>query len=70
MKRLVWVSLGVAVGVVAVQQIAKRTRIFSPDGGLPSKDEMARSLSELATSVGDGVRERKAELRSMWGSRD
>lgn len=70
MKRVIWLSVGIAVGVVAVQQVAKRTRIFSPDGGLPTKDEVARSVAEFAASVGDGMREREAELRSALGTGD
>lgn len=64
MKRVIWISAGVVVGAVAVSQIARRTRIFSPDGGLPSKDELTRSLAELAASARDGVRDSAAELRA------
>jgi uncharacterized membrane-anchored protein YhcB (DUF1043 family) len=59
MKRLFWVVVGVAVGVVVVRKVSQKAEQFTPHG-------VARQLSGL----GDAVRSFRDEVRAGMAARE
>lgn len=72
MRRLFWLGMGIAVGVLAVRRVTKTAESFTPRGMSRS---LANSVGALGEAAGDFVgtmktaaAEREAELRAELGA--
>jgi hypothetical protein len=67
MRRLFWVALGAAVGILAVRKAGKVIEAYSPAGVGRSLASVGDGLRDLADAVREGMAEREAELRVALG---
>jgi hypothetical protein len=71
MKRLFWLGVGLAVGVVVVRVVTKKAQSYSPRGIAASARDSGRNLLDSARDfvddVRDGMHEREIELRAGFG---
>lgn len=70
MRRLFWIALGAAAGVVVVRKVSQTAQAYTPEGVGRSVAKMADALRELAGTVREGMAEREAELRVALGAGD
>lgn len=75
MKRLFWVAVGAAVGVVAMRRLSARAAKLTPQGLAEQARERANGLGAavrtFAEEVRDGIEQRENELaEAMMGSED
>ncbi|MFI5838909.1 hypothetical protein ACIA8K_04225 [Catenuloplanes sp. NPDC051500] len=61
MKRLLWLGIGLGVGVLVVRQVTKMAHAYTPQGLAASAQESAGGLLESVRSFVDDVREAMAE---------
>lgn len=73
MKRLFWLGLGVAVGVLVTRRLTSAARRFTPSG---VAENLAAALHELAAAIGSfgadvrvGMAERERELHELVDER-
>jgi hypothetical protein len=66
-RRLFWVALGAAIGVLAVRKVSKTIEAYSPAGVGKSLSSMGDGLRELAEVIREGMAEREEELRVALG---
>jgi hypothetical protein len=68
MKRLFWLGLGVAVGVVVARQVTKAVQSYSPSGLAGevrhSAGGILDSVREFIADVREGMAEREAEIHA------
>jgi hypothetical protein len=68
MKRLFWLGLGIAVGVVVVRQVTKAVHSYSPSGLAGevrhSAGGMIDSVRDFIADVREGMAEREAEIHA------
>lgn len=68
MKRLFWLGVGLAVGVVVVRVVTKKAQSYSPRGIAASARDSGRNLvdsvRDFVDDVRDGMHERELELRA------
>jgi hypothetical protein len=66
MRRLFWLGVGVAVGVVVVRQIGKAAQAYSPSGlagtARNSAAGLLDSMRDFVADVREGMAEREAEI--------
>lgn len=62
MRRLFWIALGAAVGVVIVRQVSKNAEAFTPSGISRTVAGLGESLRAFAEDVRAGMAEREYEL--------
>jgi len=62
MRRLFWVALGAAVGVVVARQVRKKAQAFTPSGIGRSLAGLGDSVRAFADDVRAGMAEREYEL--------
>lgn len=67
MKRIVWLGVGVALGVIAYQKITEVRSLASPGGLNRAVASLADSVAHFADQVKAGMGEREAELRRGLG---
>jgi hypothetical protein len=71
MKRLVWMGIGVAIGVIAFRKVTEaQTTIQSnlgPEGLNRAVGRLADGLYDFADAVRSGMHEREADLRTALG---
>ncbi|MFJ6156100.1 hypothetical protein ACIQF8_09740 [Pseudarthrobacter sp. NPDC092184] len=71
MKRIVWMGIGVAIGVIAFRKVtevqASMQSTLGPEGLNRSVNRLADGLYDFADAVRSGMRERETELRSALG---
>jgi hypothetical protein len=69
-KRLFWLGIGVAVGVVVVRQIGKAAQAYSPSGlagtARNSAAGLLGSVRDFVADVRDGMAEREAEIAAAF----
>ena len=72
MKRLLWLGIGIAVGVVAVRKIARKADQFTPTGIAASLSESAgglvESLRNFVEDVRDGMSEREQQIHEAFAA--
>lgn len=61
MKRLFWLGLGIAVGVLVVRKLTASAQSYTPRGLAKSAQESARNLQASARGFVDDVRAGAAE---------
>jgi hypothetical protein len=71
MKRIVWMGIGVAIGVIAFRKVtevqASMQSTLGPEGLNRSVNRLADGLYDFADAVRSGMRERETDLRSALG---
>jgi hypothetical protein len=69
MKRLFWLGLGIAVGVVAVRQVTKAAQAVPAnlaEGARNSAAGLLDSVKDFIADVRDGMAEREAEIHAAF----
>ena len=67
MKRILWLIVGILVGVYAVTRLKKRAQQFAPEGLQQSAEKMASAIRHFGDEVRAGMAERETELRDALG---
>ncbi|HKU29017.1 MULTISPECIES: DUF6167 family protein [Arthrobacter] len=67
MKRIVWMGIGVAIGVIAFRKITEAQANIGPDGLNRAVGRLADGIYDFADAVRAGMQEREGELRSALG---
>jgi hypothetical protein len=67
LRRLFWVALGAAVGIIVVHKVTKAAEAYTPEGLRRSVSGVAGGLRDLADAVREGMVEREQELRIALG---
>jgi chromosome condensin MukBEF MukE localization factor len=66
-KRIIWLIIGIAVGVYAVTRLKKRAQILAPEGMQESAAKLAAAVRHFGDQVREGMAERETELRDALG---
>jgi hypothetical protein len=67
MRRLFWVALGAAAGVLVVRKLSQTAQAYTPEGIARSLGNVAEAIREAGDVVREGMAEREAELRVALG---
>ena len=67
MKRLVWMGIGVAIGVIAFRKVTQAQSSLGPEGLNRAVGRLADGDYDFADAVRAGMRERETDLRSALG---
>jgi hypothetical protein len=67
MKRIFWMGLGVAVGVIAFRKLTEARSAVSPEGLNRAVGRLADGVQSFAEAVRDGMQERETDLRTALG---
>ncbi len=67
MNRIVWMGIGVAIGVIAFRKITEAQSALGPEGLNRAVGRLADGVYDFADAVRVGMRERETELRSALG---
>lgn len=67
MRRVFWVGVGAAIGVLVVRRAGRVARAYTPQGVADGLASLGDGLRELADAVRDGMAEREEELRYALG---
>ncbi|WGW13812.1 hypothetical protein LWF01_08730 [Saxibacter everestensis] len=68
MKRIFWLGVGVAVGVVAVRQLSRKTKFLTGSAIAGEASTLADAIRDFGESIRRGMNEREAELRVALGA--
>ncbi|MFJ4207550.1 DUF6167 family protein [Paenarthrobacter sp. NPDC089675] len=67
MKRIVWMGIGVAIGVIAFKKFNEAQANIGPDGLNRAVGRLADGLFDFADAVRLGMHEREEDLRAALG---
>ena len=67
MKRIVWMGIGVAIGVIAFRKVSEAQSALGPEGLNRAVGRLTDGLYDFADAVRGGMQERESELRSALG---
>ena len=67
MNRIIWMGIGVAIGVIAFRKITETQSALGPQGLNRAVGRLSDGLFDFADAVREGMGEREAELRSALG---
>ncbi|MGY3320988.1 MULTISPECIES: hypothetical protein [Arthrobacter] len=67
MNRIIWMGIGVAIGVIAFRKITEARSAVGPEGLNRAVGRLADGLYDFADAVREGMGEREAELRAALG---
>ncbi|SEQ62286.1 hypothetical protein [Arthrobacter sp. OV608] len=71
MKRLVWMGIGVAIGVIAFRKVteaqASMQSTLGPQGLNRAVGRLTDGIYDFADALRDGMRERETDLRAALG---
>ncbi|TDD61183.1 hypothetical protein E1263_08325 [Kribbella antibiotica] len=67
MKRILWLIIGIAVGVYAVTRLKKRAHVLAPEAVQESAAKLAAAVRHFGDQVREGMAEREAELKDALG---
>ncbi|MFF2841628.1 hypothetical protein [Paenarthrobacter sp. NPDC057981] len=70
MKRIVWMGIGVAIGVIAFRKITEAQANLGPEGLNRAVGRMADGLFDFADAVRSGMQQREEDLRAALGIDD
>lgn len=70
MKRIVWMGIGVAIGVIAFRKISEAQAGLGADGLNRAVARLADGVYDFADAVRAGMGEREGELRAALGLDD
>ncbi|MEO7058569.1 MAG: hypothetical protein ABI083_02525 [Lapillicoccus sp.] len=67
MRRIFWVGLGAAIGILVVRKASQTARQYTPQGLADGLASFGDGLREMAHAVRDGMDQREEELRFALG---
>ncbi len=67
MKRILWMGIGVAIGVIAFRKITEAQSTLGPEGLNRAVGRLTDGIYDFADAVRDGMQERETELRAALG---
>ncbi|MGN8130751.1 DUF6167 family protein [Arthrobacter sp. RC1.1 241] len=67
MKRIVWMGIGVAIGVIAFRKVSQAQSSLGPEGLNRAVGRLADGVYDFADAVRAGMQERETDLRSALG---
>jgi uncharacterized protein with PhoU and TrkA domain len=67
MKRLVWMGIGVAIGIIAFRKVTEAQSALGPEGLNRAAGRLADGVYDFADAVRAGMRERETDLRTALG---
>ena len=67
MNRIIWMGIGVAIGVIAFRKISTAQSALGPEGLNRAVGRLADGLYDFTDAVREGMGEREAELRAALG---
>ncbi|WP_284974545.1 DUF6167 family protein [Arthrobacter sp. efr-133-TYG-104] len=67
MKRIVWMGIGVAIGVIAFRKVNQAQSALGPAGLNRAVGRMADGLYDFADAVRSGMHQREEDLRAALG---
>ena len=71
MKRIVWMGIGVAIGVIAFRKVteaqASMQSTLGPEGLNRAVGRLTDGIYDFADAIRDGMRERETDLRAALG---
>ncbi len=67
MNRIIWMGIGVAIGVIAFRKITEAQSNLGPEGLNRAVGRLADGFFDFADAVREGMQERETELRSALG---
>lgn len=67
MNRIIWMGIGVAIGVIAFRKITQAQSNLGPEGLNRAVGRLADGLYDFADAVREGMQERETELRRALG---
>lgn len=67
MKRIVWMGIGVAIGVIAFRKVNQAQSTLGPEGLNRAVGRLADGVYDFADAVRAGMRERETDLRTALG---
>ncbi|VXB37090.1 conserved hypothetical protein [Arthrobacter sp. 9AX] len=71
MKRIVWMGIGVAIGVIAFRKVteaqANMQSTLGPEGLNRAVGRLTDGIYDFADAIRDGMRERETDLRAALG---
>ncbi|MDQ0825712.1 uncharacterized protein with PhoU and TrkA domain [Arthrobacter sp. B2I5] len=67
MKRIVWMGIGVAIGVIAFRKVSQAQSALGPAGLNRAVGQLADGVYDFADAVRAGMRERETDLRTALG---
>jgi hypothetical protein len=67
MNRIIWMGIGVAIGVIAFRKISNAQSALGPEGLNRAVGRLADGLYDFADAVREGMSERETELRRALG---
>ena len=70
MNRIIWMGIGVAIGVIAFRKITEAQSTLGPEGLNRAVGRLADGLYDFADAVREGMGERETELRTALGIDD
>ncbi len=66
-KRVVWLSAGVAIGVFGVRKFSQVKTALGPTGLNRAVGQLADSVADFADALRTGMQQREADLRVALG---
>lgn len=67
MKRIVWMGIGVAIGVIAFRKVNQAQSALGPEGLNRAVGRLADGVYDFADAVRAGMSERETDLRMALG---
>ncbi|MDQ0801066.1 hypothetical protein [Arthrobacter sp. SLBN-112] len=67
MKRIVWMGIGVAIGVIAFRKVTEARSNLGQEGLNRAVGRLADGVYDFADAVRAGMRERETDLRAALG---
>ena len=67
MKRVFWMGLGVAIGVIAFRKLTTAKATLGPEGLNRAVARLADGVFDFADAVREGMHEREDDLRAALG---
>ncbi len=67
MKRIVWMGIGVAIGIIAFRKVTEARAALGPDGLNRAVARLADGIYDFADAVRAGMHEREDDLRTALG---
>ncbi|MEW1805065.1 DUF6167 family protein [Pseudarthrobacter enclensis] len=67
MKRIVWMGIGVAIGVIAFRKVSQAQSSLGPEGLNRAVGRLADGVYDFADAVRAGMQERETDLRTALG---
>ncbi len=67
MNRIIWMGIGVAIGVIAFRKLTEAQSALGPEGLNRAVGRLADGVYDFADAVRVGMRDRETELRTALG---